>query len=85
MINSFPTSSIEQELENIKIDSHWDDETIISFYKKKTREICARLEAEEKVKKKELLLTNTNNNFVKKNIKLYKLKRPNKYFKINQK
>ena len=56
MINSFPTSSIEQELENIKIDSHWDDETIISFYKKKTREICARLEAEEKVKKKELLL-----------------------------
>ena len=83
MINSFPTSSIEQELENIKIDSHWDDETIISFYKKKTREICARLEAEEKVKKKELLLTNTNNNFVKKNIKLYKLKRPNTSYKIH--
>ena len=83
MINSFPTSSIEQELENIKFDSHWDDDTIISFYKKKTREICARLEAEEKVKKKELLLTNTNNNFVQKNKKLFKLKRPNTSYKIH--
>ena len=83
MINSLPTSSIEQELENLKIDSHWDDDTIISFYKKKTREICARLEAEEKVKKKELLLTNTNNNFVEKNKKLLKLKRPNTSYKIH--
>ena len=85
MLNSFPTSSIDQELENIKIDSHWDDDTIISFYKKKTREICARLEAEEKVKKKELLLTSSNNNFVKKNIKLFKVKRPNSSYKIYNK
>ena len=83
MTNSFHSLSIDQELANIKIDSHWDDDTIISFYKKKAREICARLEAEEKVKKKELLLSNTNNNYVQKNIKMLKLKRPNSSYKIN--
>ena len=34
MTNSFHSLSIDQELANIKIDSHWDDDTIISFYNK---------------------------------------------------
>ena len=75
------SNSIAQELENIKIDAHWDEETVIDFYKKKTREICARLEAEEKIKKKELLLNNYNNNFITKNIRMFKLKRPNSSIK----
>ena len=58
MKNSLSSNQIEKELDQLKIDPHWDDETIIDFYKKKTREICARLEAEEKIKKKELLLNN---------------------------
>ena len=77
------STSIDQELDNIKIDPHWDDETIIDFYKKKTREICARLEAEEKLKKKELLLNSNNNNFITKNVKMLKLQRPNSAAKIN--
>ena len=56
MKNYLSSNQIEKELDKIKIDSHWDDETIIEFYKKKTREICARLEEEERIKKKELLL-----------------------------
>ena len=56
---------------------------IIDFYKKKTREICARLEAEEKLKKKELLLNSNNNNFITKNVKMLKLQRPNSAAKIN--
>ena len=81
MRSSRTSNSIAQELDNIKIDPHWDDETIIDFYKKKTREICARLEAEEKLKKKELLLNNNNNYFIAKNIRMFKLKRPNSAIK----
>jgi len=77
MKSSFNSNSNVPELDNIKIDSHWDDDTIIEFYKKKTREICARLEEEEKIKKKELLLINNNNNFVTKNVKMFKIKRAN--------
>ena len=54
---------IEKELENFRPDSHWDDDAIIEYYKKKTREICSRLEEEEKIKKKEFLLNN-NKNFI---------------------
>ena len=83
MKNSLSSNQIEKELDQLKIDPHWDDETIIDFYKKKTREICARLEAEEKIKKKELLLNNRNNNFINKNIKLFKMKRPNSAIKLD--
>lgn len=83
MKSSFHSKSIVRELENIKIDAHWDDEAIIDFYKKKTREICARLEAEEKIKKKELLLSSSSNNFVNKNIKIFQMKRPNSALKIS--
>ena len=78
------TSSIERDLENFKIDPHWDDEMIIDIYKKKIREICAKLENEEKIKKKELLLS-TSDNFIAKNIKLLKsqnMKRPNSSAKL---
>ena len=81
MRSSRTSNSIAQELENIKIDVHWDEETVIEFYKKKTREICARLEKEEKLKKKELLLNNNNNYFIAKNIRMFKLKRPNSAIK----
>jgi hypothetical protein len=83
MKRSFNSNTIDHELDNIKIDSNWDDDTIIDFYKKKTREICARLEEEEKIKKKELLLSTNNNNFVNKNVKMFKIKRPNSSVKIN--
>ena len=83
MKSLFHSKSVNKELDNIKIDAHWDDETIIDFYKKKTREICARLEDEERIKKKELLLSSNNNNFVNKNIKMFKMKRPNSSIKIN--
>ena len=83
MKNSLSSNQIEKELDQLKIDPHWDDETIIDFYKKKTREICARLEAEEKIKKKELLLNNRNNNFINKNIKLFKMRRPNSAIKLD--
>ena len=83
MKNYLSSNQIEKELDKIKIDSHWDDETIIEFYKKKTREICARLEEEERIKKKELLLNNKNNNFITKNIRLFKMKRPNSAMKFD--
>lgn len=84
MRSSHNSSSIDRELENFKIDPHWDEETIIDIYKKKVREICAQLEKEEKLKKKELLLS-ANNNFIAKNIRLFKsqnIKRPNSAVKL---
>ena len=33
----------------------WEDEKLISYYKKKAREICAQLQKEEYTKKKGLL------------------------------
>ena len=64
--------SIERELDSFKPDSHWDDESIIDYYKKKTREICSRLEEDEKIRKKQLLLFNNNKKFLTKNIKYIK-------------
>ena len=58
MRNSNVSNSIERELDNFRPDSHWDDDAIIEYYKKKTREICSRLEEEEKIKKKDFLLNN---------------------------
>ena len=66
MRNSQESNSIERELDNFKIDSHWDDDAIINYYKKKTREICFRLEEEERIRKKDLL-ANNNKNFLFKN------------------
>ena len=63
--------SIERELDSFKPDSHWDDESIIDYYKKKTREICSRLEEDEKIRKKQLLFNN-NKKFLSKNIKFIK-------------
>ena len=58
MRNSSLISVIEKELDEFRPDPHWDDETIIEYYKKKTREICGRLEEDEKRRKKEILLNN---------------------------
>ena len=65
MRNSHESNSIERELDNFKIDSHWDDDAIINYYKKKTREICFRLEEEERIRKKDLLLNNNRNSLLK--------------------
>jgi hypothetical protein len=51
---------IEKDLDEFRPDSHWDDDTIIEYYKKKTREICGILEEDERRRKKELLLNNKN-------------------------
>ena len=56
MRNSNVSESIERELDNFRPDSHWDDDAIIEYYKKKTREICFRLEEEEKIKKKRIII-----------------------------
>ena len=64
MYNSNISDSIDRDLDNFRPDSHWDDDAIIAFYKKKTREICAKLEEEEKNKKKNLLLLNNNRNLI---------------------
>lgn len=77
MLNSNLSESIERELDNFRPDSHWDDDAIIEYYKKKTREICFRLEEEEKIKKKELLLNN-NKNFLLKNANFVKSKKVNR-------
>ena len=85
MRSSHNSSSIDRDLENFKIDPHWDDETIIDIYKKKVREICSKLEKEEKLKKKELLLSTNSNNFILKNVRLIKsqnIKRPNSAAKL---
>ena len=71
---------IEKELENFRPDSHWDDDAILEYYKKKTREICAQLEEEEKIKKKELLFNN-NKNLLINNTKKHKLTRPGSSFR----
>ena len=65
MRNSHESNSIDRELDNFKIDSHWDDDAIINYYKKKTREICFRLEEEERIRKKDLLLNNNRNSLLK--------------------
>ena len=38
----------------------WEDEKLISYYKKRTRELCAKLEIEERTKKKGLYNFNPN-------------------------
>ena len=83
MKNYLSSNQIEKELDKIKIDSHWDDETIIEYYKKKTREICARLEEEEKIKRKDLLLNNNKNFIIKNtnNAQSQKLKRNSSSFR----
>lgn len=84
MRNNNFSNSIERELENFRPDSHWDDDAIIEYYKKKTREICAILEEEEKIKKKEFLL-NRNKNFLsdnKKALKNHNFKRVGSSFRL---
>lgn len=77
MRNSNISNSIERELDNFRPDPHWDDDEIIEYYKKKTREICFRLEEEERIKKKDLLLNN-NRNFLIKNTKMIKSQKLNR-------
>ena len=79
MRNSNVSNSIERELDNFRPDSHWDDDAIIEYYKKKTREICSRLEEEEKIKKKDFLLSlNNNKRFLLKNANICKNQSNNK-------
>ena len=77
MRNSNFSNAVERELDNFRPDSHWDDDEIIEYYKKKTREICSILEDEERIKKKEFLLNN-NKNFIIKNRNFVKKKSINR-------
>ncbi len=43
------------EIEDQRPSYKWDDEKLISYYKKKAREICSQLEKEDEYKKKGLL------------------------------
>ena len=43
------------DVEDQKPSYKWDDEKLISYYKKKAREICSQLEKEDEYKKKGLL------------------------------
>jgi hypothetical protein len=45
----------QTDIEDQKPSYKWDDEKLISYYKKKAREICSQLEKEDEYKKKGLL------------------------------
>jgi hypothetical protein len=45
----------QTDVEDQKPSYKWDDEKLISYYKKKAREICSQLEKEDEYKKKGLL------------------------------
>ena len=83
MTNSNLSELIEKELDSFKPDSHWDDDAIIDYYKKKTREICFRLEDEEKIKKKKFILNN-NKDFLRRSkvCKSQKINRIDPIFRI---
>jgi len=51
MLNTVSQNSIDDQTPSYK----WDDEKIISYYKRKAREICSQLEKEDEYKKKGLL------------------------------
>ena len=52
-MNQLPVS--KNNIEDQKPSYKWDDEKLISYYKKKAREICSQLEKEDEYKKKGLL------------------------------
>ena len=81
MRNSNVSDSIDRELDNFRPDSHWDDDEIIEYYKKKTREICSRLEEEEKIKRNNFLLNNNKNLLLKNLVKSQRLKRVGSSFR----
>ena len=62
----------QNDIEDQKPSYKWDDEKLISYYKKKAREICSQLEKEDEYKKKGLL------NYVPKHFK------PNFNFKFQR-
>ena len=51
---------VKQEIISENPSYKWEDEKLISYYKKRAREICAQLEKEEQTKKKGLLNFNQN-------------------------
>ena len=47
MLNTVSQNSIDDQTPSYK----WDDEKIISYYKRKAREICSQLEKEDEYRK----------------------------------
>ncbi len=73
---------MEKKINKYISDSQLDEDNIIKYYKKKTREICSKLEEEERIKKKKINFNNNKKFLIinKKNVKNFKLKRARSSF-----
>ena len=52
--------NIKKDILEFSPNPQWDDDTLIEYYKKKTREICAHLEEESKIQQRQIILNHNN-------------------------
>ena len=52
--------NIKKDILEFSPNPQWDDDTLIEYYKKKTREICGCLEAKSKIQQRQIILNHNN-------------------------